>query len=50
MLQEYDPETQRYTGRNVLVSITYITNGGEWGIPDHMCVMSIHLERWYLGE
>jgi hypothetical protein len=31
----------RYTGRRVSVKVTHITRGGQWGIPEGLCVMSI---------
>ena len=34
-------DSQHYTGRELWVDVTYFTPGGEWGIPDGMCVMSI---------
>jgi hypothetical protein len=38
LLQEYDPKTQEYTGREVLVQVTYMTNFGQ---PENQVVMSI---------
>ena len=40
-LHEYDPKTETYSGRVVGTVITYMTNGGEWGLPEGMCVLSI---------
>ena len=50
-LREWDPyETYRgdrliqsphYTGRELRVRVTYLTPGGEWGLPENVCVMSI---------
>lgn len=40
-LMEYLPEKQRYTGRNLLVKVTYVTKGGQWGIPEDICIMGI---------
>ena len=40
-LREYDPQTQRYSGREITVEVTYMTKGGQWGIPEGICVMSI---------
>lgn len=40
LLREWDPETDRYTGREVLTEITSVTKGGEWGLPSGMVVFS----------
>ena len=46
-LQEFDPTPCRncsvgmYTGATLDAEVTFITAGGEWGIPDDLCVMSI---------
>ncbi|EZP75026.1 ASCH protein [Parageobacillus genomosp. 1] len=38
LLQEYNPKTQEYTGRELLVEVTYITDFGQ---PKNQVVMSI---------
>jgi len=40
-LQEYDIGKTAYTGRFLVVEVTYITPGGTFGVPDDMVVMSI---------
>lgn len=40
ILQEWNPETERYTGRNVRRTVTYIGKGG-FGIPEGYAVLSI---------
>jgi len=42
-LEEYDPETETFSGRTQLVRITYMTPGGEWGLPPELCVMAIRV-------
>ena len=41
VLQEWDPETQDYTGDALSVKVTHLTPPGEWGLPDDICVMSV---------
>lgn len=43
-LTEFDPATDGFTGRGRLVRVTYMTNGGSWGLPKDLCVMSIKSE------
>lgn len=53
-LFEYEPEKpdgEKYTGRVHSVRVTYITHGGNWGLPVNVCVMSIEpLPRVGEGE
>lgn len=35
-----------YTGRTIDVEVTHMTKGGEWGLPNDLCVMSIRHIRW----
>jgi hypothetical protein len=44
-LREFDPQTSQYTGKSTLVRVTHISNGGEWGLPADLCVMSIRRIR-----
>lgn len=41
LLREYDPATERYTGNVAEYRVTYVTPGGEWGIPPGKVVMSV---------
>ena len=46
MLQEWDPKTERYTGRHALTTVTYMTRGGEFGLPANLVVMSFQVQFW----
>lgn len=48
-LREYDPDTQRYSGRWVQVLVTYLTAAGTWGLPADLCVMSIEVRERHLA-
>jgi hypothetical protein len=41
ILNEWDPVTQIYTGASYAVEVTFLTLGGECGLPIDTCVMSI---------
>ena len=47
VLREWVPSltllSGKYTGRRERVRVTYMTRGGQWGIPEGLCVMGI---RW----
>lgn len=40
-LQEYDPNRDIYTGREITVKVTDIVHGGKFGIESGHCAMSI---------
>ncbi len=40
-LMEYDPETCKFTGEEISVRVSYILHGGEFGVPDGYCIMSV---------
>jgi hypothetical protein len=41
LLKEYFRDIGEYSGQELKVVVTYMTGGGEWGLPDDLCVMSI---------
>lgn len=40
-LKEFDPETEKYTGNEIEVFVSYVLHGGKFGIEEGFCVMSI---------
>ncbi len=40
-LREWDPSTEKYTGRGRIVRVSFVSYGGAWGLPEDICVMSI---------
>lgn len=40
-LEEYDQEKKEYTGLYILAPVLYILEGGKFGLPEGMCIMSI---------
>lgn len=41
ILKEWDPETKKYTGNILNANVDYILHGGQFGIEEGYCVMSI---------
>jgi hypothetical protein len=41
VLQEWDPETEGFTGAMTMRRITYRLDGGEWGIEPGFCVLGL---------
>lgn len=39
--EEWLPETKEYTGEKIVVEVAYILHGGQFGIEEGYCVMSI---------
>lgn len=44
LLQEYEPTKKEYSGRELLVKVTFILHGGVFGIPENYCIMSIRIK------
>lgn len=42
-LREYDA-SDGYSGREVHVVVTYMSQPGAWGLPNNLCVMSIEVK------
>jgi Domain of unknown function (DUF3850) len=40
LLQEWDPDAGKYTGRTIMMRVTYMVQG-QYGLPDNLCVMGI---------
>ena len=48
--REWDPSTKEYTGNKALFEITYILEGGKFGLePGYVC-MGIEPVRWTYGQ
>jgi hypothetical protein len=43
LLREWSPQTKDYMGRVAVVRITHILAGGQFGVPDDYCLLSIDL-------
>ena len=41
ILQEWNPESGEYTGAALVAHVKYIMHGGQFGLPDDLCVMGI---------
>lgn len=44
LLKEFLPDDQTYTGAEVLVRVTHVTEPGTWGLPENVGVLSIREE------
>jgi len=40
LLKEWNPKTQKYTGRYIIRKITYMIQG-KFGLPEDICVMQL---------
>jgi hypothetical protein len=43
VLQEYEPTNDMYSGRSVKRTVTYVLNGGSFGIDKGYCVLGLRL-------
>jgi hypothetical protein len=41
LLQEYEPERETYTGRELTLLTPYVLSGPDFGVPDGYCVLSV---------
>ena len=41
VLNEYNPEHDKYIGRNIKATIKHILSGGQYGLSDEYCILSI---------
>jgi hypothetical protein len=46
LLREWNPGTEEYTGRQLQRIVSYITEGGTWGLPENLCVLSLHPDSY----
>ena len=42
-LKEWNPETKELTGRSLTVKVSYVFEGGSFGIPENVAVLGIKL-------
>jgi hypothetical protein len=40
-LEEWNPASERYTGRSLAREVSYISRGPEWGLPEGVVVMAL---------
>lgn len=45
LLREWDPDAMAYTGRSIVRRVAYLTPGGEWGLPQAVCVLGFEGPR-----
>jgi hypothetical protein len=43
LLREWNPDTQQYSGRTINAIVSYVLNGGDFGIQQGYCVLGLHL-------
>jgi len=42
-LSEWDPKTKNYTGKEIWVFVTYMMEGGQYGLDEKYVIMSIEI-------
>ncbi len=50
ILQEYDPITNLYSGREIECNVGYVLYGGQFGLPENLCIMTIGNEFFEIKE
>lgn len=40
-IREWSPVTKDYTSAELVMPITYMTQPGEWGLPNDLCVLGL---------
>lgn len=43
--REYDPQTNTYSGREILEEVLWILEGGQFGVPQDYIIMSTKIHR-----
>jgi len=49
-LEGWDNDKQQYTNDWCEVDVTYILNGGQFGIKSGYVVMGINITNWHIGQ
>jgi len=49
-LKRWDPKAAVFTGKEILVRISYMSKGGTWGLPVGYCVLGLEREMWRMRE
>lgn len=42
-LMEFEPDRACFTGRHLTAVVEYMTEGGEWRLPEDVCVLGIRV-------
>ena len=45
LLREYNPARETYTTREITRVVSYKVPGGQWGLPDNLCVLGLQFPR-----